>query len=781
MPSTFQKVMQVISRPFVEYAYDIPQQENIYPVLAGETTVDKKTKYANEGGMQAFLERVAIQSSWVYSDIDFISKYASLSQFKVVELGQSELPDREDVTKPKAIHATTHPLDKLLNNPNPWMSGSFLRMYSFMWMLLRGEVYWMFVPNELGELVEIWPIPSDRIRPIASEKDYIEAFEYTSKENGVPIPLSAEYIVFFRTPNIFDYHRGLSKLTALKTALDVDNKAQSWNIDTFNNELNLRTIISLPPTISQRNYAVIKQELIDELVNRKKRYVIARGGELNAQTIGMAHKDIEYLAGRKFTREEIDRVMGLPTGFWSEDATESSMNVAKEIVTEITIWPLLSMMAEDLTVQILHKWWPNDKKGTFVVKADDPRPKNKLLELEEERRDFETMTIDEVRAFTGRTPYQNGYGALPWVMRQTEQAVKLFLPDGMTDTKVNEEGVLETTTSVGNYAFEAPIEDPNENPATIDMTREGNPVGGLTPSGSIAGTQSPIRSKKADTPSSEPVEEIAKETKEQEERALKSAKAIAIAKDTEYKKWLKVAEKSDERAMSFATEFIDEQEEFDIKSAFLFAEPLEVLHHYEEMKAVIETVTYTDNPQAQNIIVALIMFLTEMMQQYKDGVITQEAFYQATRMEFNIAVSRLFELGSDTPYISWNPDMQNLVIKELMAIYDSLGKIIRRIDVVKEKEKEDNTIYPLTFGWISGIIALHLGGIYYLAMTKGRPEKLLTWRLGNTIEHCSTCSGFNGQSKTAEEWEALGTYPRAKNGTLECGGWNCDCRFEEVG
>lgn len=70
-----------------------------------------------------------------------------------------------------------------------------------------------------------------------------------------------------------------------------------------------------------------------------------------------------------------------------------------------------------------------------------------------------------------------------------------------------------------------------------------------------------------------------------------------------------------------------------------------------------------------------------------------------------------------------------------------------------------------------------LDDIYYRGVAIAAPKKRYTWRLGATKDHCSTCAANDGQTKTMAEWEAAGL-PRSHG--LECGGWFCDCRLEEV-
>lgn len=68
-------------------------------------------------------------------------------------------------------------------------------------------------------------------------------------------------------------------------------------------------------------------------------------------------------------------------------------------------------------------------------------------------------------------------------------------------------------------------------------------------------------------------------------------------------------------------------------------------------------------------------------------------------------------------------------------------------------------------------------GFVSIGQTYSREEKFYAWRLGNTEEHCVDCLRLNGQVHTAASWRAAGIQPQSYD--LTCGGWNCDCSFEE--
>lgn len=58
----------------------------------------------------------------------------------------------------------------------------------------------------------------------------------------------------------------------------------------------------------------------------------------------------------------------------------------------------------------------------------------------------------------------------------------------------------------------------------------------------------------------------------------------------------------------------------------------------------------------------------------------------------------------------------------------------------------------------------------------GDPDEELTWQFGNTIEHCSDCAKYNGQTKTRAEWQEIGLVPQSPE--LECQGYQCDCTLD---
>lgn len=352
----------------------------VAPVFAGEAPVGGEFGYSGYSDEQR--ERLAITSAWVYSDIRTIANEASAADVDIWR-GQDEIED--------------HPIELLLERPNSHMSRSWMRQYSVQWLLLRGEAYWLKIFDKAGTIQELWPIPSSHIEPIPDPQTYIKSYKYSPANGQPPIYFDPAQIIFFRFPNPFDYHRGLSPLSAYRLALETDLAAASWNKRTFDDDVTLKTLLSLPAEMSNPNFARARAEMITELVERQRRYMIIRAGDVDVKSLSISPKDLEFLAGRTFTRDEIDRTFGFPGGYWNRDATRANSDAAKAILIEQAVWPLLVLIAETLTLQLAQVDYGDD----LEVRFEDIRTEDRALVVQEHSQNWQVMTVDEARKELG--------------------------------------------------------------------------------------------------------------------------------------------------------------------------------------------------------------------------------------------------------------------------------------------------------------------------------------------------------------------------------------------
>jgi hypothetical protein len=117
---------------------------------------------------------------------------------------------------------------------------------------------------------------------------------------------------------------------------------------------------------------------------------------------GVSQKDMEFLAGRQFNREEIFQLYGVPMGLMSENATEANSTVAGATFNEKTLWPLLTRFAGKVTSKLL----PRYGQG-LVAEYDDIRVTDRQIELEERKTHSLYWTVNELRAEDEMEPIDN--------------------------------------------------------------------------------------------------------------------------------------------------------------------------------------------------------------------------------------------------------------------------------------------------------------------------------------------------------------------------------------
>jgi HK97 family phage portal protein len=350
------------------------------------------TIVSGDDEVMARTERLALVSSWAYSDIELIASEFSRAAFSVeqrVEEGTEKI--------------VNHPFELLLEKPNDYgfWSRALLWKYTQYWLQLRGKAFWLLVPDGTGkQLVEIWPIPASRVQPIPDKQKYIGGFSYMPRAGGEGKFIPSQYVCYFvNMINPLDYHDGLSPLSAARLGLQTQFNAEKWNNDTFKNEATIRTVISVSKDISPHDFETIKTDMQRDIQEGALRYIITPAGETTVDHIGFNQKDMDYLGGMGMVRENTDRVFGITGGYWDKDATMANREGAKAQVAD-RVHSLHVIAQETITAQIIRRWYSDDQKGIF----EDIRPRDRALAVQEYRTYSLDRTIDENRENQGLEP-----------------------------------------------------------------------------------------------------------------------------------------------------------------------------------------------------------------------------------------------------------------------------------------------------------------------------------------------------------------------------------------
>ncbi len=339
--------------------------------------------------------RIYQSSPWVYIAVNRIAEAAALVPLHVYRL-QGET--RAEVER--------HPLENLLDAPNPYLSRFELFEQTVGHLELTGNAYWFLGGNGAGVPIEIWPLRPDRVSIVPDPDQYVKGYIYEVDGHRIPL-LPIEVVHFKRWHPANDYY-GLSALEAARLAVSSDHAMAEWNRNTFGQDNGVPAgVVNIKENVSDADYERIKREWRASYGGPQRRTAFLRGSIIEWKNMGLSHHDLDFLKGRQSHRDEILNIFGLPVGMLSENATEANAKVAERLFIERTLWPKLVRLAQKITQDLL-PFWP----GEHVAEFEDIRPTDAQARLDEIRTAYSVLSINEIRERYYRLPAV-GWGALP--------------------------------------------------------------------------------------------------------------------------------------------------------------------------------------------------------------------------------------------------------------------------------------------------------------------------------------------------------------------------------
>jgi hypothetical protein len=205
----------------------------------------------------------------------------------------------------------------------------------------------------------------------------------------------------------------------------------------------------------------------------------------------------------------------------------------------------------------------------------------------------------------------------------------------------------------------------------------------------------------------------------------------------------------------------------------------------EEIEEVEKALNQLDNwimaslevPQAKQIdedaqdVVDELIALALLLQ---DGDITQAEFEAQFQEAMDAGMADAFTLGSATDFTDLSESDLDFLQEQATINAAAIPGLVSEI--------EDGDFLPevggLDLATRMGIWGRTLTGTFAQGQLSSPEITFLQWNLG-IADHCSTCTDLDGVVRTKEEWAQTPYRPQVRNGSLECGGWECKCFFLE--
>lgn len=348
-------------------------------------------------------EMLKAYKGWVYT---CVSKNAG----KVADI---ELVLKRRVKQGEFELVDTHPVLDLLFNVNPIYTSYLLYESTQAYLELTGECYWWLAgSNEKGENPkEVWVLRPDWVKLNDSNDKLIESVTYgppgVDQKNKIKIPW--EQIVPFKDFNPRNFYRGYGTTKAAAYAIDTDDFSAKYNRQFFKNSARPDGALKTDQILINEDYDRIRNhwDAVHKGSDNAWKVAILEAG-LDWSDIGMNQKDMQFIEGRRFNRDEIFSAYGVPKSIAmiTDDVNLAAIKEHRAIWLEETIDPKLKRFVTFLTEFLLPRYGDQELFFDYMPM----NPDNDDLELREIDNGLRHgwMTRNEARDKRGLEPIDGG-------------------------------------------------------------------------------------------------------------------------------------------------------------------------------------------------------------------------------------------------------------------------------------------------------------------------------------------------------------------------------------
>lgn len=258
-------------------------------------------------------------------------------------------------------HDPRHPLQRLIDNPNPDLDrGEMMRLF-VTHLDLAGNAYQLKTrAGENGVPLELFPLMPQYVKIMPGRESLIASYEYN--QNGRQV-YSGRDVVHAAFTNPDSLYYGMSPLEAAGKAVDVDNAAAAWQKISMQNRGVPDGIFSFDADMDyeqwQQTRAIVREQYTG-IANSRTPWVLSKA---KYQQLSMTPAELDFMETRKLSMEQICAVYGVPREMINGmgDANRASGENVRRTFWLDTIIPLLSEIESSLNLSLAREFGTSDQ------------------------------------------------------------------------------------------------------------------------------------------------------------------------------------------------------------------------------------------------------------------------------------------------------------------------------------------------------------------------------------------------------------------------------------
>ena len=268
---------------------------------------------------------------------------------------------------------TTHPLLRLLAHPNPlyeYTASALWRLFEI-YLLMKGEGYFLIERDAKGRPAELWPLPVHWVMmtPFAGS-----AFYQVRLPSGLYTQVPVEDMFIMKELNPFDpSRRGLGRAEPLCDEIETDEYAAKFQKRFFHNDATPNLIISMPESSKEQ-----RERFRMEWLERFKGVFASHGiatvdGTVTVNKVADSMRDMDMVNGRLFMRDAVLEHFGMPREIMgiTESSNRATSESAQYIYAQNVLTPRLRAREEAINRQLVRLFGDD-----IVYRFDNIIPRN---------------------------------------------------------------------------------------------------------------------------------------------------------------------------------------------------------------------------------------------------------------------------------------------------------------------------------------------------------------------------------------------------------------------
>lgn len=336
---------------------------------------------------------------WVYACVRAIAQETAnidLTLYRRTKQNQFEIVD-------------SHPVLDLLYKVNPMYTSYLLWEATEAYQELTGEVFWWLAGGTPKNPKEIWVLRPDWVRIRDTKNAIVEAYEYGPNPSE-SIVIKQEEIIHFKHFNPIDAYRGFGPVKAGAKAIDTDEFASDYNRNFFYNSALPGGALQTENNLTDEQYERVRNDWNAVHKGKDKAWKIAiLEAGLKWEAVGVTQKDMDFLEGRKLSRDEILSIFQVPKPIVAiqDDVNRAAAREARAVFLENNITHKMKRLASFLNEFLL----PRYGDETLFFDFKNPVPNDETAQLNYYRTALGNapfLTINEVREMEDRDPIEGG-------------------------------------------------------------------------------------------------------------------------------------------------------------------------------------------------------------------------------------------------------------------------------------------------------------------------------------------------------------------------------------